>query len=158
MDQKIRFCTTADGAKLAYAISGAGPPLVMSATWLTHLEHQWRSLAWRPWLEAFSREHTLVRYDQRGCGLSDRELGDVSFETWLSDFEGVVDAAGFERFSLLGTSSAGGRRTTLCYRCGPRCSNRAARWSTFVPGQSSSAQRPPPSRPLDCCASTRMST
>jgi len=54
MDQKIRFCTSADGVKLAYAVNGEGPPLVMSATWLTHLEHQWRSLAWRPWLDASS--------------------------------------------------------------------------------------------------------
>ena len=107
MNQEIRFCTSADGVKLAYAVSGKGPPLVMSATWLTHLEHQWRSLAWRPWLEAFSREHTVVRYDSRGCGLSDREIGDVSFETWVSDFECVAEAAGFERFSLLGTCQGG---------------------------------------------------
>jgi pimeloyl-ACP methyl ester carboxylesterase len=81
MDQKIRFCTSADGVKLAYAISGAGPPLVMTSTFLTDLEHQCRSLAWLPWLEAFSREHTLVRHDQRGRGLSDRDVGDISFET-----------------------------------------------------------------------------
>jgi pimeloyl-ACP methyl ester carboxylesterase/DNA-binding CsgD family transcriptional regulator len=107
MDQKIRFCTSADGVKLAYAISGEGPPLVMSASWLTHLEHQWRSLAWKPWLEAFSSEHTVVRYDSRGCGLSDREVGDISFEAWVRDFECVVDAAGLERFSLLGTCQGG---------------------------------------------------
>jgi pimeloyl-ACP methyl ester carboxylesterase/DNA-binding CsgD family transcriptional regulator len=107
MDQKIRFCTSADGVKLAYAVSGEGPPLVMSATWLTHLEHQWHSLAWRPWLEALSREHTVVRYDSRGCGLSDREVDDVSFETWVQDFECVIEAAGFERFSLLGTCWGG---------------------------------------------------
>jgi pimeloyl-ACP methyl ester carboxylesterase len=107
MNQEIRFCTSADGVKLAYAVSGEGSPLVMSATWLTHLEHQWRSLAWRPWLEAFSREHTVVRYDSRGCGLSDREVGDVSFETWVRDFECVAEAVGFERFSLLGTCQGG---------------------------------------------------
>jgi pimeloyl-ACP methyl ester carboxylesterase len=107
MDQKIRFCTTADGVKLAYAVSGEGPPLVMSASWLTHLEHQWRSLAWRPWLEAFSREHTVLRYDSRGCGLSDRDVGEITFETWLGDFECVVNAAGFDRFALLGTCQGG---------------------------------------------------
>ena len=68
MEQSIRFCTSSDGVKLAYAVTGDGPPLVMSATWLTHLEHQWRSLAWKPWLEALSRDHTLLRYDSRGCG------------------------------------------------------------------------------------------
>ena len=102
MDQKIRFCTSADGVKLAYAMSGEGPPLVMLSSWLTHLEHQWRSLAWRPWLEAFSREHTVVRHDSRGCGLSDRDVGDISFETWVRDLECVIDAAGVERFTLLG--------------------------------------------------------
>jgi pimeloyl-ACP methyl ester carboxylesterase len=105
--QEIRFCTAADGAKLAYATSGKGPPLVMAATWLTHLEHQWRSLAWKPWLEELSNRHTLLRYDSRGCGLSDRRLGDVTFETWMSDFETVIDAAGFERFDLVGTCWGG---------------------------------------------------
>jgi len=107
MDQDIRFCTTADGVKLAYAVSGAGPPLVMSATWLTHLEHQWHSLAWRPWLDGFSRDYKLLRYDSRGCGLSDREAGDLSFESWIGDFESVIEAAGFRRFSLLATCQGG---------------------------------------------------
>ena len=107
MSQQVRFCTGGDGVKLAYAISGKGPPLVMSATWLTHLEHQWKSLAWRPWLEAFSRDHTLLRYDSRGCGLSDREVSDVSFEAWVRDFERVIEVAGFERFALLATCQGG---------------------------------------------------
>ena len=89
----FRSCTTADGVRLAYAVSGEGPPLVMSQTWLTHLEHQWRSLAWRPWLDIFSREHKLLRHDSRGCGLSDRDVSDLSFETWVRDLEWVVEAA-----------------------------------------------------------------
>jgi pimeloyl-ACP methyl ester carboxylesterase/DNA-binding CsgD family transcriptional regulator len=105
--QEIRFCTAADGTKLAYATSGEGSPLVMAATWLTHLEHQWRSLAWKPWLEELSSRYTLLRYDSRGCGLSDRSLGEVTFETWLSDFETVIEAAGFERFDLVGTCWGG---------------------------------------------------
>jgi pimeloyl-ACP methyl ester carboxylesterase/DNA-binding CsgD family transcriptional regulator len=107
MDQNIRFCTSPDGVRLAYAVSGEGPPLVMSATWLTHLEHQWRSLAWKPWLDVFSRGHTLLRYDSRGCGLSDRDAGDLSFETWIRDFECVVEAASFRRFALLATCQGG---------------------------------------------------
>jgi pimeloyl-ACP methyl ester carboxylesterase/DNA-binding CsgD family transcriptional regulator len=107
MEQSIRFCTSSDGVKLAYAVTGDGPPLVMSATWLTHLEHQWRSLAWKPWLEALSRDHTLLRYDSRGCGLSDRATDNLSFETWVKDFEKVIDAAGFGRFSLLSTCWGG---------------------------------------------------
>jgi len=105
--QDIRFCTSADGARLAYAVSGKGPPLVMSATWLTHLEHQWNSLAWRPWLDAFCPYHTVLRYDFRGCGLSDRHADGLSFENWARDFECVVNAAGFERFSLLATCQGG---------------------------------------------------
>ena len=108
MNQQIQFCTTPDGARLAYAISGEGPPLVISASWFTHLENQWRSLTWRPWLEAFSREYSVVRYDSRGCGLSDRrKLENVTFETWVSDFECVANAAGFDRFSILGTCLGG---------------------------------------------------
>ncbi|MGH8688917.1 MAG: alpha/beta fold hydrolase [Burkholderiales bacterium] len=107
MNQEIRFCTSRDGVKLAYATSGERPPLVMSSTWLTHLEHQWRSMAWRPWLEAFSAEHTVVRYDSRGCGLSDRDVDDLSFESGVRDFESVIDAVGFDRFPLLGTCQGG---------------------------------------------------
>ena len=83
-NQDIRFCTADDGVKLAYAVTGGGPPLVMASTWLTHLEHQWRSLAWRPWLDAFS-EFTVLRHDSRGCGLSDRDTDRLSFENWVSD-------------------------------------------------------------------------
>jgi len=107
MKQNIRFCTTADGVRLAYAVSGEGPPLVMSQTWLTHLEHQWRSLAWRPWLDIFSREHKLLRHDSRGCGLSDRDVSDLSFETWVRDLECVVEAASFRRFALVGSCGGG---------------------------------------------------
>jgi len=107
MDQNIRFCTASDNVRLAYAVSGAGPPLVMSATWLTHLEHQWHSLAWQPWLDGLSRDHKLLRYDSRGCGLSDRDAGDLSFESWIRDFECVVEAAAFQRFSLLATCQGG---------------------------------------------------
>jgi pimeloyl-ACP methyl ester carboxylesterase/DNA-binding CsgD family transcriptional regulator len=103
MNQTIRFCTAPDDTQLAYAVSGEGPPLVMSATWLTHLEHQWRSLAWRPWLDAFTAEHKVLRYDSRGCGLSDRHARDLSFETWVRDLECVIEAAGFGQFALVGT-------------------------------------------------------
>ena len=107
MNQESGFCTAADGVRLAYAVSGEGPPLVMSATWLTHLEHQWRSFAWRPWLDAFSANRTMLRYDARGCGLSDRDVGTISFEAWVSDFASIVDAAGFKRFAIVGTCWGG---------------------------------------------------
>src|SRR3984957_12955478 len=106
MNQDIRFCTANDGVKLAYAVTGDGPPLVMASTWLTHLEHQWRSLAWRPWLAAFQK-FTVLRHDSRGCGLSDRDTDNLSFENWVSDFACVVDAAGFDRFPIVATCWGG---------------------------------------------------
>ena len=107
MNQAIHFCTCPDGARIAYALSGRGAPLVMSGTWLNHLEVQWDNLAWRPWLEHFSSAYTLLRYDLRGTGLSDRSFDDTSAETWARDFSTVVDSAGFARFPLLGICQGG---------------------------------------------------
>jgi len=90
--------------RIAYALAGKGPPLVKAANWLSHLEFDWQSPVWRPWLDEISRDHLLLRYDERGCGLSDWEVGDLSFEAWVSDLETVVEAAGLERFPLLGSS------------------------------------------------------
>jgi pimeloyl-ACP methyl ester carboxylesterase len=104
LEQSIHFCTASDGARNAYATSGTGPPLVKPANWLTHLDFDWESPVWRHWLRALSRERTLVRYDERGSGLSDRDLDDLSFEAWVRDLETVVDAAGLGRFPLLGIS------------------------------------------------------
>ena len=104
MEQQIRFCTAPDGVRLAYAVHGSGPPLVRVATWLTHLEHDWESPVWRHWLEGLAAGHTVVRYDERGCGLSDRDPRELSVDAWVADLETVVDAAGLERFALLGVS------------------------------------------------------
>ena len=104
LQQRIRFCTAADGVRIAYGTSGTGPPLVKPANWITHLEYDWESPVWRHWLRELSRDHTLLRYDERGCGLSDRDADDLSFESWVSDLETVVDAAGLDRFPLLGLS------------------------------------------------------
>jgi pimeloyl-ACP methyl ester carboxylesterase/DNA-binding CsgD family transcriptional regulator len=103
-DQKIRFCTAPDGVRLAYATSGKGPPLVRVGHWMTHLERDWESPVWRPWLVELSKFNTLIRYDQRGNGLSDRNVPDISFETWLADLETVVAAAGHSPVALLGAS------------------------------------------------------
>lgn len=104
MEQQVRFCTAVDGVRLAYALHGGGPPIVRAATWLTHLDFDWESPVWRHWLDALGDGHTCIRYDERGCGLSDRELGELSVETWVSDLETVVEAAGLDRFALLGAS------------------------------------------------------
>jgi hypothetical protein len=78
--QHVRFCSATDGVRLAYAVHGTGPPLVRVATWLSHLELDWESPVWRHWLKGLGERHTVVRYDGRGCGLSDTEIGDPSVE------------------------------------------------------------------------------
>ncbi|HEX5628109.1 MAG TPA: alpha/beta hydrolase, partial [Usitatibacteraceae bacterium] len=107
MNQQIRFCKGFDGTRLAYAMTGEGPPLVRAPHWLTHLEYEWQSPIWKSWIESLSRAHTLLRMDERGCGLSDRDVADISFEAWVRDLEAVVDAAGLERFALFGHSQGG---------------------------------------------------
>jgi pimeloyl-ACP methyl ester carboxylesterase/DNA-binding CsgD family transcriptional regulator len=101
---EIRFCTAPDGTRLAYAVHGHGPPLVRVATWLTHLELDWTSPVWRHWLERLGESHTVVRYDERGSGLSGPGVEELSVESWVGDLERVIDAVGLERFALLGVS------------------------------------------------------
>ena len=105
--QEVRFCTTGDGIRLAYARLGAGPPVLRVGSWLTHLEFDAMTPVWIPWLRELSRRNTLVRYDPRGCGLSDRDVTEFSLEAWVRDLEAVADAAGLVRFTLLGTSQGG---------------------------------------------------
>jgi pimeloyl-ACP methyl ester carboxylesterase/DNA-binding CsgD family transcriptional regulator len=105
--QQIRFCTASDGVRIAYAVHGSGPPLVRAATWLTHVQHDWDSPLIQHWLRGLAERRTVVRYDMRGCGLSDREVADVSLEAHVRDLEAVADHAGYERFALLGLSQGG---------------------------------------------------
>lgn len=107
MDQKIHFSTTRDGVKLAYSLLGRGPPLVKAANWLGHLQFDLESPIFRHWTRELSKYHQYLRYDDRGCGLSDREVGSSSFEDWVHDLESVVDTAGLDEFALLGISQGG---------------------------------------------------
>ncbi|HYN32719.1 MAG TPA: alpha/beta fold hydrolase, partial [Ilumatobacteraceae bacterium] len=102
--QRIRYCAAGDGARIAWASSGAGPPLVKAANWMTHVDMEWDSPVWRHWLIGLSQRRTLIRYDERGSGLSDREVGHFEFDDWVDDLRAVVDAAGIDRFPLLGIS------------------------------------------------------
>ncbi len=104
--QQIRFCLS-DGIRIAYAVSGNGPPILKAASYITHLEHDWSSPTAQPWLTALNRNHTLIRYDERGTGLSDWDVDDVSFDGWVHDLEAVVASTGLERFALLGISQGG---------------------------------------------------
>jgi pimeloyl-ACP methyl ester carboxylesterase len=107
LEQRIGFCQAADGVRIAYATVGDGPPLVRAAHWMTHLDYEWDSPVWRHWMEGLSRGRTFVRYDERGCGLSDQDPEDISFEAFVRDLETVVDELGLERFPLLGLSQGG---------------------------------------------------
>ena len=103
--QRIRYLRTPDGVQLAWAEAGSGPALVKAANWLTHLEFDWNSPAWRHWIRFFADHFRFIRYDERGCGMTDWEVGDVSFARWVEDLEGVVEAAGLrEPCALLGMS------------------------------------------------------
>ena len=104
LDQKIHYCLAPDGVRIAYACTGDGPPLVKAANWLNHLELDWSGPVWGRLITELSRTHLLVRYDERGNGLSDRDVQDLSFEAFVRDLETVVDTLGIERFPLLGIS------------------------------------------------------
>jgi pimeloyl-ACP methyl ester carboxylesterase/DNA-binding winged helix-turn-helix (wHTH) protein len=105
--QHIAFTRALDGVRLAYAVVGDGPPLVRAANWMTHLGYDIESPVWRHWVRDLSADHTFIRYDERGCGLSDWEASDFTFADWVADLESVVDALGLERFPLLGVSQGG---------------------------------------------------
>ena len=102
--QKVRFCKSRDGTQIAYATTGAGPPLVRAGHWLTHLEHDWHSPVWRPFLDEFGRTFSVTRYDQRANGLSDWTVETLALDDFVDDLEAVVDAAGLKEFALYGTS------------------------------------------------------
>ncbi|MEZ5788681.1 MAG: alpha/beta fold hydrolase [Xanthobacteraceae bacterium] len=131
--QDIRFCTARDGVRIAFAAVGAGPPLVKTASWLNHLEYDWRSPVWCHLLQALAAEHRLVRYDQRGNGLSDWDVDDMSFAAWVGDLASVVEAMGLERFSLFGMS--GGCAVAIAYAARfPRRISRLLLYGGFAQG------------------------
>jgi pimeloyl-ACP methyl ester carboxylesterase/AraC-like DNA-binding protein len=103
-DQQVRYCTARDGTRLAWSAVGSGAPLVKTANWLNHIEFDWHSPVWRHWLQELTRENRLIRYDERGNGLSDWDTGDLSLSAFVDDLETVVTAADLDRFDLLGIS------------------------------------------------------
>ena len=111
--QEVHFCTAADGVRIAYAIAGRGEPLVKAANWLNHLEYDWQSPIWSHLLHALAADHRLIRYDERGNGLSDWDVADISFDAFVQDLESVIEAAGLKRFSLLGISQ--GSAVSIAY-------------------------------------------
>jgi DNA-binding winged helix-turn-helix (wHTH) protein/pimeloyl-ACP methyl ester carboxylesterase len=121
--QEIRFCSTRDGVRIAWASVGSGYPLLKAANWLNHLEHEWESPVWKHWITELTKYHRFVRYDERGNGLSDWQAKDISLEAWVQDLETVVDAAGLDRFALMGISQGGAPAITYAVRHPERVSH-----------------------------------
>lgn len=111
--QKVHFCTACDGVRIAYALVGSGPPIVKAANWLSHLELDWDAPIWSPLFRELAGDHQVVRYDERGNGLSDWDVDNISFEAFVTDLETVVDATGLDRFALLGISQ--GAAVSIAY-------------------------------------------
>ena len=108
MQQTIRYTRTADGVSLAWARAGTGPTLVKASNWLTHLEFDWDSPVWRHWIRFLADNFCLIRYDERGCGMSDWEIHDSSYDHWFGDFDRIIGAAAPEEpFILMGISQGG---------------------------------------------------
>jgi pimeloyl-ACP methyl ester carboxylesterase len=107
MEQQIGFCTSPDGARIAYATVGEGPALVMPTTWLSHLQLNWQDPVARRFFEQLALHHTLVRYDQRGSGLSDRNRTDFTLDAELKDLETIIDHLKLKRLALMGISVGG---------------------------------------------------
>jgi pimeloyl-ACP methyl ester carboxylesterase/DNA-binding CsgD family transcriptional regulator len=105
--QDVRFCRSADGVTIAYAVHGSGPPLVIDSCWLSHLQYDWESPVWRHYLTELGKVATVYRFDERGHGLSDRDVRDHSLELRVADLEAVVDHAGLDRFAVLAMSQGG---------------------------------------------------
>ncbi|MBM0126283.1 alpha/beta fold hydrolase [Pimelobacter simplex] len=111
--QEVRFCRADDGVRIAWARHGSGPPLLIVSCWLSHLQHDWQSPVWRHFLDDLGAVATVVRYDERGFGLSEWEVADFSLERRLTDLEALVEAAGLERFAVMGMS--GGAPVAIAY-------------------------------------------
>src|SRR5262249_38178217 len=107
MQQEIQYCTAPDGVRLAYSIIGNGTPVVRTPHWFAHLEYDLKAPIYRHQILGLAHRHSLLRYDGRGIGLSQRDVTDISFERLVGDLESVVDRAGLERFALVGLSQGG---------------------------------------------------
>ena len=107
LHQDITFCTSADGTRIATAACGSGPVILRAAHWLSHVTYDLDSPIWRPWVEALSRHHRYVRYDPRGCGMSERHCANLTLAAWHQDLEAVAATIREDRFTLLGVSQGG---------------------------------------------------
>ncbi len=105
--QEVRFCRSADGTRIAFAVHGSGPPLFLTTCWLSHLEFDWESPVWQHFLRDLGRIATVVRYDERGFGMSDWDVSDFSLQARVADLAAVMDAAQLGRCAMVGMSQGG---------------------------------------------------
>src|SRR5436190_1031227 len=130
---EVQFCTTSDGVRIAYASVGAGPTVVWASHWMSHLAFSWESPIWRHWTEEFATDHAFVHYDERGNGLSDWDVPAFSVDAFVRDLEAVVDALGFDQFTLIGSSKGG--PTAIAYAAlHPERVSRLVLYGTFAQG------------------------
>jgi pimeloyl-ACP methyl ester carboxylesterase/AraC-like DNA-binding protein len=131
--QQVRYCNARDGTRLAFSVVGEGPPLVKTANWLNHIEFDWESPIWRHWLNALTEDRKLIRYDERGNGLSDWDTPELSLEAFVEDLETVVEAAGLDQFDLLGISQGAAVAVAYAIRH-PRRIRKMVLWGGFAAG------------------------
>ena len=93
VSQRIRYLRTPDGVQIAWAEAGSGPTLVKAANWMTHLEFELESPVWRHWIRFFGENFRYIRHDERGCGMTDWNVGDISLHRWVEDLEADIDDA-----------------------------------------------------------------
>lgn len=117
---QVRFCRAADGVRIAYAVHGDGPPILITKTWISHLQYDREDPMLGHLFEALGRLATVVRYDERGYGLSDWDAEDLSLEMRVGDLEAVADAAGFERYAIMGMAQGGQVVISHAARCPER--------------------------------------
>jgi pimeloyl-ACP methyl ester carboxylesterase/DNA-binding winged helix-turn-helix (wHTH) protein len=132
--QDIRFCVSADKVRIAYASIGDGPPLLKAANWMTHLGRDIESTVWTHWLEGLAQEHRLVRYDERGCGMSDWDVEGFCLDAWVDDLALVADASHLERFPLIGLSQGGAVAVAYAVRHPERVS-KLILWGAYPRGR-----------------------
>ena len=134
--QQVRYCNASDGTRLAYSVTGEGPPLVKTANWLNHIQHDWDSPLWRHWIDEFTRGRSLIRYDERGNGLSDWDTPDLSLDAFVDDLACVADELALEQFDLLAISQGAAVAVAYAVRHPERvrrliiCNGYAAGWAT----------------------------
>lgn len=133
MDLDIRFCTTADGASIAYATVGSGPPLVVPPGWVSHLEMNWEDPPTRAFFERLAQRHTVVRYDKLGCGLSDRDRTDFTIDSEVRALEAVVDKLALNQFPIFGMSQGGPTAVSYAVRH-PKRVSQLIFYDTFADG------------------------